>query len=98
MALQELTDEKIKGRQAIGRPTTVTVPFEGESNEVYSDRVRRMICATAPEGSNAFVVGNSDPMPFQTEVKIWGSIIGRGKFPIRTELQTWYSHPVQYFN
>jgi len=96
MVLTELTEQETKERVVIGKPVVVVVSTEGYPD--YSERVRAMINAQAPESAKAFAVGQFEGLPTQTEVKVWGNIIDGRKNPTRTETQTWYAHPVQYFN
>ena len=96
MALTELTEQETKERAAVGKPIAVVVSPEGFPD--YSERVRAMVNAQAPESATAFAVGKFEGFPIQTEVKVWGNILDKRKNPLRTETQTWYAHPVQYFN
>jgi len=98
MTLTELTEEKIEGKSIVGKPKVIIVSSEGYPD--YSDRVRTIVDAQAPEGATAFIVGNLEGLDTPTEVKIRGNIIGTSnrKHPIRTEEQVWYAHAVQYYN
>lgn len=96
MTLQELTEQEIKERVAVGKPVNIIVSPKGFPD--YSKRVIAMVNAQAPEGAKGFVVGETKGLPTLVEVKVWGNIIAGEKRPLRREVQTWYTHPVQYFN
>ena len=96
MALTELMEKETKERIAIGKPVTIVVSPEGFPD--YSERVRAMVNTQAPEGVRAFAVGQFEGLPIPVKVKVWGSIIEGRKNPLRIETQTWYAHPVRYFN
>ncbi len=96
MALTELMEQETKERITLGKPVTVVVSPEGFPD--YSERVRAMVNSQAPEGARAFAIGQFEGLPTPVEVKVLGNILDRRKNPLRTETQTWYAHPVQYFN
>jgi len=98
MALTELMEKETEGRTSVGKPTMVVVSPEGFPE--YSDRVRATTNALAPEEAKGFIVGETEGLPTPVEVKVWGNIIGgeTRKSPLRTEVQTWYAHPVIYYN
>ena len=97
MALTELMEKDTERSTSVGKPVMVIVSPEGFPD--YSERVRATANAQAPEGAKGFVVGET-ALPTPVEVKVGGNIIGgeTRKSPLRTEVQTWYAHPVVYYN
>lgn len=100
MELTELTREETMRRIPIGETAMVIVSIEDiQGHSDYSERVRAMVNAQAPDNARAYRVERSEGLPTPVEVKVWGSIIGgERKSPLRTETQPWYAHPVTYYN